>query len=91
MCGPGDPEDFLYRGARNSDGTRFGDQMELINKLAGTGANSIYFQIIRSHGGQGNPDHNPFIDSDPNLGLDQEILDQWETWFTAMEEAGILI
>ena len=91
MCGPGDPEDFLYRGGRNPDGTRFGDQMELINKLAGTGANSIYFQIIRSHGGQGNPDHNPFIDSDPNLGLDEEILLQWETWFTAMDNAGILI
>ena len=27
MCGPGDPEDFLYRGARNPDGTRNGDQM----------------------------------------------------------------
>ena len=29
LCGPGDPEDFLYRGSRNSDGTRSGDQMEL--------------------------------------------------------------
>ena len=91
MCGPGDPEDFLYRGARNPDGTRNGDQMELINKLAGTGANSIYFQTIRSHGGQGNPDHNPFINSDPSNGLDEDILAQWETWFTAMDEAGILI
>ena len=91
MCGPGDPEDFLYRGERNPDGTRNGDQMELINKLAGTGANSIYFQIIRSHGGQGNPDHNPFINSDPSLALNQDILDQWEMWFTAMDDAGILI
>lgn len=38
MCGPGDPEGFLYRGTRNPDGTRDGDQMELIDKLSGTGA-----------------------------------------------------
>jgi CubicO group peptidase (beta-lactamase class C family) len=37
MCGPGDPENFLYRGTRNADGSRTGDQMTLINKLVGTG------------------------------------------------------
>ncbi|MFQ5668672.1 MAG: PKD domain-containing protein, partial [Candidatus Binatia bacterium] len=91
LCGPGDPENFLYRGSRNADGTRNGDQMALINKVAGTGANGIYIQMIRSHGGDGTSSHNPFIDSDPALGLDPDILDQWETWFTAMDEAGIVI
>ena len=91
MCGPGDPEDFLYRGTLNPDGTRSGDQMALIAKMTGTGANSIYFQIIRSHGGDGDSTHNPFVGSDPSLGLDQDILDQWETWFTAMDNAGIAI
>lgn len=90
VCGPGDPEGFLYRGTRNADGTRTGDQMDLINKLASTGANSIYFQVVRSHGGDGSADHNPFIDSDEQLGLDDDILDQWETWFTAMDNAGIV-
>ena len=59
--------------------------------MTGTGANGIYFQIIRSHGGDGTWSHNPFIDSDPSQDLDQDILDQWETWFTAMDDAGIAI
>ena len=29
MCGPGDPEDFLYRGTSNPDGTRSGDQVQV--------------------------------------------------------------
>ena len=33
LCGPGDPEDFLYRGTLNPNGTRNGDQLTLINKL----------------------------------------------------------
>ena len=51
ICVPGDPEDFLYRGRRNSDGTRTGDQMALIDKLVRYGGNCIYMQIVRSHGG----------------------------------------
>ncbi len=92
LCGPGDPENFLYRGTRNANGTRSGDQMALINKLAANGGNSIYFQMIRSHGGDDlTGTHNPFIDSNPALGLDLDILNQWESWFTAMDQAGILI
>ena len=91
MCGPGDPEDFLYRGKRNVDGTRNGDQMSLINKMKGTGANSIYFQAVRSHGGDGPADHNPFVNSNPAQGLDPNILNQWESWFNAMEASGIVI
>ena len=91
MCGPGDPEGFLYRGSRNSDGTRNGDQMQLINKMKGTGANCIYFQAVRSHGGDGPADHNPFISSNPSNGLDQDILNQWETWFTEMDNNRIVI
>ncbi len=91
ICGPGDPEDFLYRGTRNADGTRDGDQLALIDKLAQHGGNSIYMQIVRSHGGDGAPDHNPFVNSDPAGGLDEDILAQWETWFSAMDAAGIVI
>ncbi|MDY7010040.1 MAG: hypothetical protein SVV80_04725 [Planctomycetota bacterium] len=32
MCGPGDPEGFLYRGNKRPDGTRNGDQAELSAK-----------------------------------------------------------
>jgi len=91
MCGPGDPEGFLYRGTQNPDGTRTGDQMELINKLKGTGANSIYLMAVRSHGGDGGLTQNPFINNDPNQGINTMVLDQWETWFTEMDSNGIVI
>lgn len=91
LASPGDPEDFLYRGVLNSDGTRSGDQLTLINKLSSTGSNGIYFQIVRSHGGDGNSTHNPFIGNDPSLGINSEVLDQWETWFDAMDANGIVI
>jgi hypothetical protein len=91
MCGPGDPEDFLYRGALNPDGTRDGDQMELIEKLKGTGANCIYLMAVRSHGGDGEATHNPFVDHDPARGINPRVLDQWEEWFTEMDRHGIVI
>ena len=91
LCGPGDPEDFLYRGKRNADGTRTGDQMQIIRKLTGTGANGIYFQAIRSHGGDGDRTHNPFINNDPAKGLNPKVLDQWETWFTELDRANIVM
>jgi hypothetical protein len=93
ICGPGDPEGFLYRGIRRPDGTRDGDQVQLIEKLIRHGGNSIYLQAVRTHGGDARPDNtqNPFVDSDPAKGLDERILAQWEQWFTRMDENGILI
>ena len=93
ICGPGDPEDFLYRGTRAADGTRRGDQVALIEKLARHGGNSIYMQAVRTHGGDAKNDqtHNPFIDSDPAKGVDARILEQWEQWFTLMDRHEILI
>jgi len=90
LCGPGDPEDFLYRGTRNADGTRDGDQDALIDKIKGTGANSIYLMAFRTFG-DGPPDHNPFVNSNFSGLLDQDILDQWEIWFTEMDDNGIVI
>jgi hypothetical protein len=91
MVGPGDPEGFLYLGSRNSDGTRNGNQMSLIDKMVGTGANCIYLMAVRSHGGDGDSTQNPFVGSDPTNVLDEDILDQWETWFTQMDNNGIVI
>lgn len=91
MCGPGDPEGFLYRGTLNSDGTRTGDQMEIINNLKGTGANCIYIMAIRSHGGDGDATQNPFIDNNPNKGLNDAALSQWETWLSEMDRNNIVI
>lgn len=91
LAGPGDPEGFLYRGTRQHDGTRKGDQLKLIDKLKGTGANSIYIQIIRSHGGDGDATQNPFVDNDPAKGLNSAVLNQWSHWFKEMDRHGITI
>jgi hypothetical protein len=91
MCGPGDPEGFLYRGKLKADGTRDGDQARLIQKLKGTGANCIYLMAVRSHGGDGDRTQNPFVDHDPTKPLNAKLLDQWEQWFASMDEAGIVI
>ncbi len=91
MCGPGDPEGFLYRGRRLADGSRRGDQMQIIRSLRGTGANCIYLMAVRSHGGDGGPTENPFLDGDPRKGLDADILKQWEKWFSEMDRNGIVI
>lgn len=90
MSGPGDPEGFLFRGELRADGTRDGDQAELIEKLAGTGANCIYLMAVRSHGGDGDATENPFVENDPARGVNMKVLDQWEEWFSAMDEAGIV-
>jgi hypothetical protein len=91
LAAPGDPENFLYRGQLNSDGTRSGDQDQLIDKLSGTGANGIYMQMIRSNGGDGDSTHNPFINNDPSQGLNDAVLSQWSGWFDRMDAAGITI
>lgn len=91
FCGPGDPEGFLYRGTLNPDGTRAGDQMQLIEKLKGTGANCIYLMAVRSHGGDGDQTQNPFIDHDPAKAVNPNVLDQWEQWFAEMDRNHIVI
>ena len=91
MCGPGDPEDFLYRGKLNPDGTRNGDQMALIEKLKGTGANCIYLMAVRSHGGDGDKTHNPFVNNNPVKGINAKVLEQWGVWFTEMDKNDIVI
>ncbi|MHC4641339.1 MAG: hypothetical protein ACYS32_06815 [Planctomycetota bacterium] len=91
MCGPGDPEDFLYRGKLQPDGTRKGDQMALIRKLKGTGANCIYLMAVRSHGGDGDNTHNPFVSNDPGKGINPGVLAQWEVWFDEMDKNDIVI
>ena len=100
LSGPGDPEGFLYRGSRNPDGTRNGDQMKLINKLKDTGANSIYLMAVRSHGGDAVKDpedpadprfQNPFVDGEHSKGIDDDILDQWDKWFTVMNDNKIVV
>ena len=103
LCGPGDPEGFLFRGKRNPDGTRDGDQMKIIHKLEQNGGNCIYMISVRTNGGDAwkdkynEPDvypddlHNPWIEQNPKNGLNEKILGQWEDWFTEMDKNNIVI
>ncbi|MCA9264710.1 MAG: serine hydrolase [Planctomycetales bacterium] len=91
ICGPGDPEGFFYRGERQADGTRKGDQESLVRRLLEYGGNCLYVQAVRSHGGDGAADHNPFVDHDPARGINTAVLDQWETWLSILDDHGVLI
>jgi hypothetical protein len=51
----------------------------------------IYLMAVRSHGGDGSSRENPFVDHDPDAGINPAVLDQWETWFVAMDDAGIVV
>ena len=86
MCGPGGPEGFLYGdigGGLSQDA--------VLDQIIAHGGNCIYMIAVRSHGGDGTPDQNPFIDHDPAKGLDTKVLDGWEKWFERMEQHGVVI
>jgi hypothetical protein len=46
---------------------------------------------VRSHGGDGDRTHNPFVDNDPNKGVNTNVPEQWEEWFTEMDKNSIVI
>ncbi|MEM7246078.1 MAG: thrombospondin type 3 repeat-containing protein [Acidobacteriota bacterium] len=90
VAGPGDPEGFLFRGDRMPDGTRDGDQLDFINSMITHGGNGFYIEAIRSQG-DGDALQNPYVDGDTGSGvLSDAILDQWDTWFTLMDENEII-
>ena len=88
----GEPEGFLYRGTKNANGTRSGDQNAIINELQARGLNSIFvigFNDSR-YGGDGPADGNP--SSMPINGqIDVDILNQWYSWFQTLDAAGIVV
>ncbi|MEM7247959.1 MAG: thrombospondin type 3 repeat-containing protein [Acidobacteriota bacterium] len=81
LAGVGDPENFLFRGTRLPDGTRDGDQDQLLDDLIEHGGNGIYVMSLRSSGGDGPADHNPGIGGVLSAGIDDRVLDQWAGWF----------
>ncbi len=90
FCGPGDPENFFHRGTLNPNGTRNGDQNAIIQEITGTGANALWMTAVRSHGGDGGPTENPFVNHDPAQGVNDAVLDQWEGWIAALDAAEIV-
>ncbi|MCP4261960.1 MAG: hypothetical protein GY774_31330 [Planctomycetes bacterium] len=96
LCGPDNPEDFLFRGTLNPDGTRSGGgQMEAINRMAKAGVNAFHCQMTRmrrcNYKDEGDDTHSPFVDHDPSKGLDEDILNQWDGWLDKLEENGIIV
>ncbi|MEM7246081.1 MAG: thrombospondin type 3 repeat-containing protein [Acidobacteriota bacterium] len=91
VCAPGDPEDFLYRGTQNPDRTRNGDQVDIINRMIEHGGNGMYLQAVRSHGGDGDNTHQPFLGGDSDDGLEPAVVDQWEEWFDLMDDNEIVM
>lgn len=91
--GPGEPEEFLYLGERRPDGTRDGKrQAEIIGRMKAHGGNGLYFQLVRSHGGDGEADHNPWNNpADPASGLNERMIAQWKTWFDQLRDAGVVL
>jgi hypothetical protein len=95
LAGIGEPENLLYDGKRNPDGSRDGKQLKLIRRILGTGINCVYligFVDVR-YGGDGTPSKdgtgNPFVNSDIEGDIDQDIVTQWDHWITTLDESGI--
>jgi len=96
LCGPDNPEDFLFQGTLNADGTRSGGgQTEAINRMAKAGVNAFHCQMTRmrrcNYKDEGDDTHTPFVDHDPSKGLDEDVLKQWDGWLEKLEAKGIVV
>ncbi len=96
LSGPDNPEDFLFRGTLNADGTRSGGgQEEMIDRMARAGVNAFHCQMTRmkrcNFKDEGDDTHTPFVNHDPSQGLDEDVLNQWDRWLGRFEEKGIIV
>jgi hypothetical protein len=96
LSGPDNPEDFLFRGTLNADGTRSGGrQAEMIDRMAKTGVNAFHCQMFRMQvcnvKNEGDDTHCPFAGHDPSKELNDDVLDQWNGWLDLLEEKGIVV
>lgn len=96
LSGPDNPEDFLFRGTLNADGTRSGGgQTEMIDRMARAGVNAFHCQLTRmkrcNYKGEGDDTHTPFVNHDPSQGLNQDVLNQWDGWLEEFEQKGIVV
>ena len=94
LSGPDNPEDFLFRGELNADGTRSGGgQEEMTRRMADADVNAFHCQMFRMQvcniKDEGDDSHGPFVDHDPSKPLDEDVLTQWDGWLALMEKHGI--
>lgn len=96
LSGPDNPEDFLFQGDLQPDGTRSGGaQVEMIERMARTGVNAFHCQMTRmkrcNFKDEGDDTHTPFVDHDPAKGLNEAVLNQWDKWLDLFEQKGIIV
>lgn len=93
LASVGEPEDFLYRGSKNANGTRSGDQVAIINEMKGRGINAIFVIAFTdaNYGGDGPAGANPFVNGNVAGEIDADILNQWLGWFQTLDAAGITV
>ena len=96
LSGPDNPEDFLFQGTLNADGTRSGGkQTEMIDRMAKAGVNAFHCQMTRmkvcNFKNEGDDTHTPFVNHDPSQGLDEDVLEQWDGWLSRLEDKGIIV
>ncbi len=95
LCGPDNPETFLYDYFGFYNTRKDSGQEEMIRHMDDAGVNAFHFIIWRmkrtNMKGEGDDEHTPFIDHDPSKGLDMEVLDKWDGWLDLFEEAGVTV
>lgn len=96
LCGPDNPELFLFLGDLNPDGTRSkGQQQQIIDRVAASGANAFHVILWRMNRSnlknEGDDTHCPFVDHDPAKPLNEAVLAQWEGWIAQFEAAGVVV
>ena len=83
MAGAGGPEGFLYLSPE--------EQAAIIDAIGASGSNALYMHMVRSHGGDGGSNQNPFIDNNPDNGVDQAVLDAWDGILAELDSRGIVV
>ena len=95
LCGPDNPETFVYDESRIYHTRRDSGQVEMIQVMEETGVNAFHFIMWKMQKsnmkGEGDDKHNPFIDNDYYRGLDPAVLNKWDSWLTMFEQAGITV
>lgn len=96
LVGPDNPEDFLFQGELQEDGTRAGGKQEqMIDRMAKTGINAFHCQMFRmqrcNYKNEGDDSHSPFKNGDPAAGLNPAVLNQWDSWLGLFEQHGIIV
>ena len=82
MAGAGGPEGFLYY----SDARK----QAIVDQLIDNDVRAVYIHAVRSNGGDGGGDENPFVGNNPANGVDPQVLDDWDTYLSQLDAAGIV-